>query len=701
LPTRRGGNYGNGYTVRKAREQAERATKATAQKNHDHEMRKIDPASPAAEARDDISQVDVEQLAEAPLRNPSDALEILARTSPSTDLDYDEEEETNGTGEKPVAGKRLPHDVGPGVPMTAAQETHDRQALKNINNFPLVRVGLINAIQLRRYVSIFIARHNHYLPIIPEKRLPNDDQRLSQFAMEETFLLMVMVVIASRYDKDSIHESCWKFTRCHLSGITYGGLPTVSVVEALLLLSENLPKLPQVADNELHRVEGFMAWNLIGLAVRFSYFLGLDQKTLLPPSEVYDERTSRERLAWTYCYIFDRQVSIRLGKAFWSRGPGPCFQNPPEIEMNIYLESHNNFPSLTYGESGPHLNHDIDHPALSTPRTALSYSNNSSLVQAYFELTQILTNVHDTLYPSRDQTIALVRVGEYYRMLDEFTRTFNGFCITWEDKHHWKNFPLNETVWATLHYTKLYAYSFAFQAHVQRATMRQRERLGNVKSEESLSQLIFPRGLTGCPDAKFILEATNSASRLLKICVRDLFTGGALAFLPSRFYGYFSYAAVFLIKVVLTGAVVDSERKKILTLLGQTITAFQSASPGVDKQHLGVRSARQLKSLVRALTLATGTSLAPTPNSFGSPMSADDSQQQLAQGDLPLSDDDYAMWFNELEVSPMVDYHTASDGAPSNVAFHSETPLLSEASAQELAALLSTDIDSDMWLSFF
>ncbi|KAN0104165.1 hypothetical protein V8E51_009910 [Hyaloscypha variabilis] len=698
LPTRRGGNYGNGHTARKTRELNQGARDATENQTH------ADQSSHVEETRDDNSQVEIQQLAEAPLCNPSDALEILARTSPShqsDDSDYEEDEEDAGeSGGAEQNGNDQAESIN-GNPATSsnnsvflangkstAEGTDDRQDLKSINNFPLIKLGFINPTQLRTYVSIFISRHNHYLPIIPVYRLPNNDKRLGQFAIEESFLLMVIVLIVSRYEKDSSHVSCWKFVRCHLSGITYGGLPTVGIVEGLLLLSEHLPRLHHVADNNFHRVEAFMSWNLIGLAVRFSYFLGLDQKTLLRPGEVYDEQMSRERLAWTYCYVFDRQVSIRLGKAFWSRGPGLCFRTQPEADININLEAHKNFPTLA--RNGPDMltKDGFNNDSVHEQNAGASIGDDSSLVLAYVELTQILTNIHDTLYPSRDRTIALVHVGEYYRMLDEFTRTLTWFRITWKDKHQWKTFPLSETVWATFYYTKLYAYSFAFQAHVQRATTKSKVRLHDVGTGETLAKLIFPRGLTGYPDAKFILEAIDSASELLKICVNDLFPQGALAFLPSRFYGYFSYAAVFLMKVVLTEAVVSGDRDKIMTLVSGAITAIRSASSKTDKQHLGVRSSRQLKKLFRALVVATGTDLAPTP-SHSSPAAT-----EQPPGDIPRGDDEFALWLDMLEFTSTTD--TAGNTFSAN-----DAPWLPEAYMQELPSLLSANIDSDMWLSSF
>ncbi|KAI1625173.1 hypothetical protein EDD37DRAFT_629018 [Exophiala viscosa] len=703
LPTRRGGNHGNGYTARKARELAGAAT-LVPEKGLENQNSSSQPTlAPGTHFED--SQVDVEHLTEAPLRNPSDALEILARTSPpnrNNGPDYDEDDEdeeerrclqrnhpaqNQADSGSPDASQptsspdmlRVASRSSVIVNVSPTESTYHRNASKSINSFPLIKLGLINPAQLRTYVAIFASRNNHYLPIIPENRLPSDDHHLGQFAAEEPFLLMVIVLIASRFEKDTLHAACWEYTRRHLSGITYGGLPTVGVVEGLLLLSENLPKLPKVADDEFHKVEAFVSWNLIGLAVRFGYFLGLDQKTLLPPTQKFDRQTSRERLVWTYCHVFNRQVSIRLGKELWSRGPGLAIQNPSTASMSTPLEARSNLMASTsntteyptdIGSSNSHQNEGS--------------CDNAGLLQTYVELTQILTNIHDVLYPSRDRTIALVNVGEYYRILDEFTRTITAFNTTCELRHQWE---LNETIHAVLQYTKLYAYAFAFQAHVQRTTSRHKEQLNNMGTTRTLAELIFPLGVAGCPDAKYILEAIESASKLLTICVNGLFNNGALAYLPSRFYGYFSYAAVFLIKVVLTGAIASSERKKILTLVGRTITALESSSSGADKQHLGARSARQLKTLVRTLVVATGTSMAPTPARC-SP--APREQQQLP--DISISDHDYALYFNELDIGP---------GLDSAMAPMIDTTFLSEPFAPDLAALFTSDIDSDMWLSFF
>lgn len=83
--------------------------------------------------------------------------------------------------------------------------------------------------------------------------------------------------------------------------------------------------------------------------------------------------------------------------------------------------------------------------------------------------------------------------------------------------------------------------------------------------KKSFDRVIFPRGVTGSPDAKFILEGINAAVRhvfiapcpwaypsqteLIKIATERIHPRGGLTCLPWRFFLFFSYAAVFLLKV--------------------------------------------------------------------------------------------------------------------------------------------------------
>lgn len=90
----------------------------------------------------------------------------------------------------------------------------------------------------------------------------------------------------------------------------------------------------------------------------------------------------------------DRQVSIRLGKGFWSRGPGPA----------LHLRAAD-FPTLQEQALGP--------------------DNMGLLFQAHLELTQLISNAHDILYSSTSHRQQLYIGGEYVRYIVGLIRLYN------------------------------------------------------------------------------------------------------------------------------------------------------------------------------------------------------------------------------------------------------------------------------------
>jgi hypothetical protein len=71
---------------------------------------------------------------------------------------------------------------------------------------------------------------------------------------------------------------------------------------------------------EFHSAENRQAWMLIGTAIRSAYGLGIDKVSpvsdyfpddqlayMLVPDAERNQELERARLAFTYCYIFDRQ----------------------------------------------------------------------------------------------------------------------------------------------------------------------------------------------------------------------------------------------------------------------------------------------------------------------------------------------------------------------------------------------------------
>lgn len=145
-------------------------------------------------------------------------------------------------------------------------------------------------------------------------------------------------------------------------------------------------------------------------------------------------------------------MSLRLGKAFWSRGPNVCFQGFSASAQTGPAAAPGNFPFLRA----------IDPGRGGDP--ALMQDDLASLVQTYLELTQLMSNAHDVLYPNAGRTRSLILHAEYFKYIDELVRSLDGFKILWREKK-WKLFPLTDAVWAMFYYTQLYICSFSFVSH--------------------------------------------------------------------------------------------------------------------------------------------------------------------------------------------------------------------------------------------
>lgn len=248
-------------------------------------------------------------------------------------------------------------------------------------------------------------------------RIPRSNAQLALLCRTEPFLMSVLVAVASAHHPDAgmkeIHERTWAVIRDAIEDYTFSGSATsVGFVEGVLLLAENLPREVSKRTSELlsggedsvglHGTENRRSWALTGLAIRAAYGLGLDQIAI----EINEaERTAdleRARSTWTWCYLYDRTIGLRTGLAFWSRGPSLCFVGYSHISQTGERAAVSNFPyMLNHGPASPSTDNDTD---------------SASLMQSLVELTQIMTNAHDILYPSKTRTDILVRQGEYFKV---------------------------------------------------------------------------------------------------------------------------------------------------------------------------------------------------------------------------------------------------------------------------------------------
>jgi hypothetical protein len=193
------------------------------------------------------------------------------------------------------------------------------------------------------------------------------------------------------------------------------------------------------------------------------------------------------------CYMSDRQISVRTGRAFWSRGPGPL-------------------TGFTRG----------DFPTLQ-PKTP-GDENYASIFQATLELTQLFSNVHEVLYTQKGSQLKALLVKDYVKYIDDFRAAIKGWNSVWGTLTCSPN--LKATLLISYDYLRLYTNAFAFQATFRRS------RMPKNKSKATGPIVNIP----SLPDARFIYESLDAAKSLLVTVNNFVDPENCLRYMPLRFY---------------------------------------------------------------------------------------------------------------------------------------------------------------------
>ncbi|ODN94768.1 specific RNA polymerase II transcription factor [Cryptococcus wingfieldii CBS 7118] len=546
-------------------------------------------------------------IVNASLSNEMDALEILA--SAATDGNENRGQGSNGVKK-----------VSWGV------EEKEKTPMRELSAFPLIKAGIIDEAGLHEMVQLFFQHYHPTLPIFQTARIPRTRAQLDALAANETFLLTCIIAVASRHPPSPtyahVHDQTWSILRDALADYSFAGLQaSVGFVEGVLLLAEYLPKEGVRPAGEvsmemfggggrgqeaggIHGSDNRRSWALIGVAIRAAYLLGLDQIALEIDELRRTPDVERARSVWTWCYLYDRTID-ETGLAFWSRGPSLCFVGYSHVSQTGQAAARLNFPyqlSQSSGSSTDDQQHD----------------DSASLMQSMVELTQVMTNAHGILYPSRLRTETLVRQGEYFLFLDSFKRALDSYKIVWQPKK-WSNPVLEELSWMTFHFVRqvLYISSFGYSAHIKRAQWRAEEDAAAGRERQPVQ--LFPRGTAASPDALYIYDSISAANEVLHIALR-LGQMDALRYLPSRYLINISYAAVFALKSNYT----ETGEGKENTFKTRELVDEVCHELGVscsDKDHLAVRLLRyghMLRMLSKKLeqvheAVSTAPSRMPSP----------------------------------------------------------------------------------------
>lgn len=202
-------------------------------------------------------------------------------------------------------------------------------------------------------------------------------------------------------------------------------------------------------------------------------------------------------------YIADRQISVRMGQSFWSRGPS--------LSTRFTADD---FPTLQLSDDAQH--------------------NYASVLQATIELTQILHNGHDILYSCKSRTWQMMLRGDYNRYLDDFRRALSTWQDSWGDL---KASPrLHHTLRTFFEYVRLYVNAFSFQSVLSRSSADNQSK--GIRSSLSGSNPVpspFSRGIMASADGVYILQAVNAAKNILVIATEADPTTH-IRYMPFRFY---------------------------------------------------------------------------------------------------------------------------------------------------------------------
>jgi hypothetical protein len=415
------------------------------------------------------------------LQNPSDALDILAQIASN---------DHSSTRQNAWQDRHI-NQTQPTGSLYSGNWNHDSL------DYDLVRSGALSSAKVSHLIDRYRQLYHPYFSIAPPSTL--DSTNLVKTAKNEPHLLTAMLVIASKdlLEEPQIFTACSEHMQSLVSVLAAGGPGGVEAVESLLLLAEWTPYTSRSRAGNVGRgEEDREAWMHVGTALRIGYYLGLDKYSFPVAGDIQDPQWKRKRLVWTCCYISDRQISIRIGRAFWSRGPGPGLAIRKE-----------DFP---YQPQNPG---DEDFPRL---------------FQATLELTLLFSNVHDVLYSSPGNSLRNnLMGGTYIKYVDDFRSAYYGWNAvygTMTCRFELPSTDVHVCVWLTsdylgspnlkamllmsYDYLRLYTNAFAFHATIRRALPE------GENGKPSFSR-VFYNNVGAVGDARFIYEGLDAAKSLL------------------------------------------------------------------------------------------------------------------------------------------------------------------------------------------
>jgi hypothetical protein len=262
-----------------------------------------------------VSRDDSGDVLAMELRNPSDALQILALSGDQARARHSTTS-PNGATDPVMQGS-----METTLSQTREARYHAQSTATIFDDYELVQRGLLrprlvselllklvfhfifswHRLTWRRYARCY----HQYCPIVPSYLLHSSIT--AKIKKSDYFLLTVILTIASRDDPHHslTHRYCWDHVQRLLVDVllAHPWTQTPRTVEGLLILAEWLPHIQiQETTSEVPKnlfSEDRTAWSLVGLAVRHGYLQRLDQAAFPNNSSGESkERADQNRLVW-------------------------------------------------------------------------------------------------------------------------------------------------------------------------------------------------------------------------------------------------------------------------------------------------------------------------------------------------------------------------------------------------------------------
>lgn len=482
---------------------------------------------------------------EVPLQdsqNLSDALGILARVADSSSRKG--ESSINEQENRPSA-----------IPVAPTSKSHGHLSAYS---YPLLNRGTLTVQTVCNLIVRYQQNYHPFFPLAPAQTF--DTTRLGETAEREPHLLTAILVISSKdlVEEPYIYEACSEHMKSLTSNLAIGGNADIEAVEALLLLAEWAPYTQCGSSKVGKGEEDKESWMHLGLALRIAYYLTLDKYSFRVVNQDSDLKQSRKQLVWMFAYVSDQHISVRLGKAFQSRGPGPLITLRRE-----------DYPTLI-----PKNPNEEDY---------------ASIFQANLELTQIFSNVHDVLYSNLGSGFRSHLSGSYIKFIDDLRSAIYGWKSVWGTLAC--SPPLKACLLMSYDYLRLYTNAFAFQATFRHALST------SLQSEEPVAKRTS--SLPPIGDGRFVYEGLDAAKAILTTANNFIDPEKSLRYMPLRYYLYVVYAGVFLYRAHCTGVMTKDEDHAIHAMINETVATLQRSSvgTGIVSRHPGSRYSQLLELL--------------------------------------------------------------------------------------------------------